>query len=764
MKINNYQQIYLDKTIELAQTIVIKSEDSAEAVNQDLIIELQDNTVIDRNDPTSWRYYMNLAGEYHPFDTPMTVVSMDTRQEIIFNKPNLQIHRTTALTYAYGTRHYRELVARYPKQEQLILGILNPVDINEAIAAKDGTILMIPPGLVEENEYSLKTKLQDWIYGFKKRWTHAQFSLSDDLYSATWHGIMYLNLVPTILNLRLAACKTNEAHSFHVWQYLASHGFLSDYKDFLTLRQALFFYRNINYIERNAGKSYIFKWLVQHIMTERLLPLDEFVLRHDVSKMPGELTPEPVFKRNPMSAITTTLAGQIVDLDTILQKEDKLAPGNLTYRQEHGEQISSKLKNSLSSVVATKVLESVAIDDSNSTSFKLEDVLLNHWLYLSSTGQYSAYVNVLNPKTTETFPLTAKEAFIFMWYAFSKSIGITLQFIPLVLASRVYLQSPKASVDDLMEVVDHSLVERSEAQAIVDAMPNLGQIVSIPTFYDRVYLVHQQMLAQRKLWSSQNHHVRRGMVKNMATRLYADIACELEPGGTTYASWFAQRNIKIADFTDAELTAMYKSIVLQATGADLHPTTSLAQIQLAMIKMLSQLSSYSIHIMQDINTDPITQVDNIALRVGDIKGMESQQFYIPDTTIEVVSSSHERKQKITLGLQIPEVNEILSVHESQKLSLDMNVFTSTKIKVEQSIPVLMSAVRLGVVTATSENSEGIPPILGLETFLALSEEQRRSLKDIYNRRDQVIPAALPPLSSATPDTDLDGLDYNNNGV
>lgn len=143
-----YYRIFVSQVMTLAKTMVVKSEVAAETINR----ELQSFGESLSSDPHTWKYYMNLAGLYHPTDTVMTVTSMDTLEEIEFTRDNLKIFRATASAYAYGSRYYRDLVARYPTQETLILGILNPIDINKALGAQDGDILYYDTTLVESQK------------------------------------------------------------------------------------------------------------------------------------------------------------------------------------------------------------------------------------------------------------------------------------------------------------------------------------------------------------------------------------------------------------------------------------------------------------------------------------------------------------------------------------------------------------------------------------------------------------------------------------
>ena len=120
---SKFLQNYIDDNRKLAKTIVIKSSITAELINND--IRLKNNSyIIDELDMSSWKYYMNISGLYHPLDEPMVITSLDTLEEITFNKENLAIHTATAKAYQFDSRYYYSLVNKYPNQVQLILGIL----------------------------------------------------------------------------------------------------------------------------------------------------------------------------------------------------------------------------------------------------------------------------------------------------------------------------------------------------------------------------------------------------------------------------------------------------------------------------------------------------------------------------------------------------------------------------------------------------------------------------------------------------------------
>ena len=747
---NNIYQIYIDNTINLASTIIIKSTDAEAGLNQ-LVNDTAMATGgpgVNMLDKTTWKYYRNLSGNYHALDTPMQVVSLDNLQMIDFTVANLKVHVATAAGYQYGSRLYKTLLAQYPTQELLIKGILYPVDLQTAINAKDGQILGYPANLVESNEYSLIPKLQKWIDGFKIRWYNTQFSISDSLYPTTALGIMYLNLVPAILNIRLEACRTKEAHSFHVRQYLASHGFLDNYIDNMTTKQALFFYRNISYIERNAGSKDTFRWLIDNVMTARNLPLAEYLMVHDISALPNNLYPNLTFVKQPLNNVYGVDTGVVFNLTEVLGSEDLLARDNILYKSDYIPMMQESMENSLSGELRTKVLESSVIDNTDSAPYTLSEILLNHWIYLSNNGTYTAYVNVNNPKTGEIILLTVAEAFILTWYVFCSSVNIVPVNIPPVLATRVQRimnpptinslgnKSTVVSIAELMSVVDSKLVPQSVAQQALSMQPEIVNIISTGSFYDLCTRIYSAAQMQRNLVASQQYSNARAMTMNMVSRIYSDNVCTLSSTGETYANWLATRNINVAGLTLAELGTLYSDLVRNATGMNLHTTTSLGDMQKAMLGIMSQLSSYSVQYIGMVNGTAMKKSDWTAIRVNSILNTMDDTGHVSDFCAEIRNATAAINDTIKITgsigtgpLDSTAVNAVISDHLKLTIPPVVNGVLSTTVNAGRFD---IGGVEINPVFTPITNNGNITPVPGIEYYLAMTPAQQSALRDIYS--------------------------------
>lgn len=646
----NYLKLYTDDVYRLAETLVIKSEDTADKINANLV-NLYGTSILDANDKTTWKYYLNISGQYHPKDRILTVISVDTLQTITFSSENLNIHIATRKDYQYGTRNYNELVSIYPEMEMFILGVLYPVDINVAIAAEEGTVLSYPAELVEDNEVTLISKLNTWIQNYRIRWYSRQFGLSDNYYTTVYLGMLYLNLVPAIINIRLGACKTPEAHSFHVRQYLLSHGMLDVYLDFLTIKQALFFYRNIQYIERNNGKKEVFAWLIEHLMSERNLPISEINMKHDISGMPASLYAGLNFNKKPLNVNYNADEKTKYSFENLLAKELPLVAGNKEYLLEHTSRINTTLVNSLSSVLATKVLDSSVIDYTDATPYTKHNININHWLYYASKGLYSTYTSFKDPRTGDKITLHCRDAFIYFTYSYLRAIGGDITTIPSFLAQRVTIY-PRVTPESLMVVADKKYTTIEDARTILNLQPPVSLCVSVDAFHKLCNSIYDCAQSQLIFVSLAEHHYRRGIIENMVARSYTDTSCYLAPVDQDMEQWILDKNIPATEFTSEEYLNIYQQLYESTTGSNLDSTKDLRDLQNAMVGLFSQLSSYSVQFLSEVTGSNIKVFNSPVIRLGDITSEGDGQYLIQDTGAVVLRGDASVSRESEIGTKI----------------------------------------------------------------------------------------------------------------
>lgn len=727
---NGYVSKYLDDAFLFIRTLVFKLADLA-AIQNEEVIRLYGSAAVDIDRPETWKYYLNISGEYHSTDEMMRVVSIDTLQEILFTKDNLRIHTATAEAYSYGTRDYYALVNRYPKQIRLINGILNPVDINTAIIATDGQILAYRKDLIEPNELTLVDELQSIIQKMLFRWYNTQFNISSPLYAATLLTQLQMQLLPRFLNLRAKRCHTTEVHSFHVRMFLASHSELDRYLPYLTLEQSLWLYRNIRYIERNAGRSEQFYTLIEKLLSIRQIPIGDYSVRQ-IDEFTDYQT-NVVARLSPLNSKVNTYRDDVQAISEIYDRELLMTPGNAEYLAYNQEKSIKLLQRSSSTAIQTKVLHSSMTDLSNAVPETFESVAIRQWCHMSNNQMYDAYVSFKDPKSSQVYSLRADDAFIYMYYVTLMADGIEVTTIPHFLNMR-QRKHPKPSLQDLMKVVD---TENHDLEYIaIDLLANQPAIIpcySVSSFNTLVTSIYQECYRHWFLISSIEDYYERAMVDNMINQLFEDERTVLNFNSLTIDGWLFEKNLPVFDHSRVEAESLIINIYQAATGVRNNTYGRLSNIQKAMLSLMEELSSYSIQITREINETDMILVNWPAVRLGDIRQSQNENRYI-EAEVLLDSASASANAPQPLLQEDGEVTRIIAQPDQLPSTIMMDVVPDQWLDtiLETSVDDTASAT-LPDISYIGQDSmlDEMHGVIGYTLLNSLTEEQFSNLKSIY---------------------------------
>lgn len=608
--------LYLAGVMRLAKSMVIKHNATALAINAHIKESAQVTGLeVDEVHPETWKYYQNMAGVYHESDELIVITSLDTLERIAFTKENLFKHRGTAREYAFGSSYYNQLVIQNPLQESLIRGIVNPVDINEAISAPDYTIMYFDPKEVEPQEYDLIYKLQEWITRTQDRWIVRDYVRTDPLYPFAVLGKIY-SFIPAVINtIRAEALKTFQANTYFIWNYLDSNGYLGKYKKQLTLDQAMWLYRNIGWVNANVGKQSTFDATLEAIMTKRNLPLGSYDVVQNVSLMPLELNPYGEAVRTELNlqqnnATNTTTR----TLQYLFEKQLTVAKDNESVLVTDLADATSKFAMTNLSRLPTKVYESDVIDTTNSEPYKLVEVLFNQWIHLTAIGKYTSVINVRNPYTTELMTMTVKDALLMWFYVVNKSMGIELVQIP-QLKARSVLRSPLPRYVDLRPLADERLVPDVWIDRVLDGLISIGLVISTETFNELCDLIHANMLEHRLMWATQDERNVRYEMEGMLNRVYETVVHDFYPPGTLYTDYFRTKGWAIETLVPTDCEILTVDLWNLALGIDVSQKVMLKDIQTAMLNIMKQLGTYDTHYIQTINENAAFALDPQHIRI-----------------------------------------------------------------------------------------------------------------------------------------------------
>jgi hypothetical protein len=187
------------------------------------------------------------------------------------------------------------------------------------------------------------------------------------------------------------------------------------------------------------------------------------------------------------------------------------------------------------------------------------------------------------------------------------------------------------------------------------------------------------------------------------------------------------------DYSPSELVELVNNIFNAATGYNIDPKHLIKNIQKAMLDTLRQLSSYSIQVVGEINDQPITILNWAAVRTGDMESISSDTLYLPVWTeiLDAAGESDDTRDFDLDSFRVFEVAEAYS-HENTDMVLDTHLDLTV-----DTVRDIGGGLSLGDYTMTSEypgRDEKVMQkygIIGMEGFLALTEEQKRSIPDLY---------------------------------
>lgn len=660
--------IYEQDNIRFARTAILHSTRTAEFVNQKMSMMGFPYQI---NDKRTWKYYMNLAGVYHTSDTLMRVRSLDNGEMIDFTAENMRIHVSTARSYQYGTDYYKELLSQYPGQRRLIRGILNPIPFEVSTTAKEYQLIWYEESLILEGEDNVIPKLQEWIYTYVKQNEHQNYTnLTDNLMHHYFFGLIQMHIPSRLMLIRMQNIGTNYVHDFHIWAHLGSHAGLQRYKPYLTRKQVLWLYRNIVYLIRNPGKNYQFDRLMDHLLTERSIPIAAYNAQHSTTDLVENVKAGVRFKRELLN-MQDKISSDAYFRTTreIIEDQVPLARDNIDLYEAAIPATTLAVRANRNAQIPTKVLESTMRDLSESITFPLSGTILNEWARMASEGRYTAMISMVNPKTGLTMNMSVKEAFVLYLYALWQGQGQSLEVIPNYRAT-MCVRMPRPTFAQLKAKHGSRFVTDDWIIQALKDQPDLPAIVATETFYNKMVEINNATQIHHDMWTYRNWHEERAGIELMVLDMYEDVLCDFW-SGMKYEDFFSIRGWDLADIQPEDWKTIAVNLMTTATGMDTTDQQRMADVQKAMLELTLELSSYTIQVIRKINDQAIAQLDYPTLRLGDVHQKYGQTHHT-NTNVRIITAPMKRRSSVDMVT----VSNVIATHGSSRRSWVYNLNTS----------------------------------------------------------------------------------------
>ena len=615
-------RIYLESCIALSRSVVFYSGLAAEVANRQDI----ENGIKPSSDRRQWKYFKHLNGDYHIFDPEIKITSLDTYTEIPYTKESLAKHKKTLQKYRDEPRHIAELISKYPDASMLIRGVLNPVPYHVSLSAVEGQVLWLDERLIEPQEHDLRYEITKYVGKYIHRGFRASYAITHDLELQTQIAMLRMTLAKHIQSIRNSKQKTSQAHSYHITNYLASHNRLDRYVPYMTLEQRLFFYININWIERHIGFTETFDWLVEKLLTLRLLPAYEYrLVQKDPRIEKDEYRPTGVFSRFPINLGKANYSYTVDEypIDSVVRRELPCATDNLASLSKYTDEAETLTGDSQISSLPTKIIECAVIDPESISVIKELDVFVNHWLYLSTTGKYVGIGEVVNPISGQTMRLTAKELFTIYWYAMSKVVhGRDIEKIPQVGAMKLN-RDRHITEAEYKRVLPwrHCAYWRSEIALYHSSEVLLENTLTLKDeFADYCKQVTWSMNYRNQWCNGEHYSPNREMRQQLWRMSYVNAICTLtDPKYSTYQEFFDTIDLQYQYISSDTWLDLAIAVFEAGTAWSNKNSFSIEEIQHQMIDCFKRLSSYSIQFIDDLIGGMTVVSDNINLISGPVE-------------------------------------------------------------------------------------------------------------------------------------------------
>lgn len=594
---------------------------------------------------SQWRYYLNMSGQYHERDHDY-VRAINAKLGV--DSPYMQlavagasgpvwvdldydyIHGPMADTavmieYRYNSRAYKQLVSRYPECEELIFGIFYPVDINKAIASEEGDILFVGGyervveneqtffvksnkanvqdlNLIEPNEYSLIQDLENYIKYTISRWFNSDYVTTDDLYLATFHATLCAMAVPRVMKFRIDRCKTSEAHSFHVRQYLDDFGGLGSAVDYMPLKAVHYLYRNAEMLRHEAGKATTTRLLVDNVLDPSQIPLTAHQTRQDISSIEDHYVPNAFIRTTDVGKVKSISGDNDIGVLALNQKLSLEAPENTYDFERVVDQDTDDIASRYADYLPVKTLESKVVLSKTEPRFRFIDYMVNMWVFGAATNLYKGAILIKNPVSGDPVSITPKNALALTHYCFEAGFTgnrptqiprFKVGYIPKTNAFTPGGRRPLEDVDQLYQAFGGAFGYEF-LQTLCAGSPPLYNYPNTQVFYQDVKRLYDRLISQDILLSVTPSARLRAMGTELIHRLYwHNFEVDLFDN-PSYANLFSQLGVDFGGLDQKQLWAYYQELVVLSLGIPKDTEDQVRRKQELAMQAMRYFSSYAV--------------------------------------------------------------------------------------------------------------------------------------------------------------------------
>jgi hypothetical protein len=375
----------------------------------------------------------------------------------------------------------------------------------------------------------------------------------------------------------------------------------------------MFLYRNIRYIERNAGRQDTFEFLIENLLTERAIPVDGYNLTELYTDMQnGGIDRIPVGFKTPLNFQERSLGRdvEIYGMDLLIDKEINEGALHERLLDEYREDAHKSVKRSKVLASPTKLIEVTGTDPNSIRNESFLDRLVYDWCYLSSMGMYNGLIDLIDPQSGNNIRLSSLEAFCVFIYAYYKGYHETeVNRIPPFNCSEQE-DGTWFTANDYKP----GLITRAELHR--DSIINyfVETHVSIPTpITDRTTMYnnsYERWIAKGK----REHYVGSMRTDDMRADAeyiyrfnYRERFIEHEFTGMPYRDFMYERGFQVDNYSPSIWKDLCTDLLKLTVDYDPEAAIGFSEIQENLVQLFLRLSSYTIQVVNKYgSSDEVT--------------------------------------------------------------------------------------------------------------------------------------------------------------
>jgi hypothetical protein len=266
---------------------------------------------------------------------------------------------------------------------------------------------------------------------------------------------------------------------------------------------------------------------------------------------------------------------------------------------------------------------------------------------------------------------------------------------------------------------------------MLNLLPVPQVMISVDSFYQHCQDVHYGALRQYYNVCLDGRRDARGQKMNLISRCWADVDIQLGEEGQTFDAWFAERNIKVDDFRPSDYSILAEFILNAALGLDSTKAITLKDIQQAMIKIMAQLGSYSVHYVASINAGPLLDSPSSTMRPDDWEGQFSQSY-----ALNMVNGIVDVSTKFKPGYEYDIGSDAFDLEYSQTTKVGSDYQINVEPWFDKNTVTFQHQMLrpIGVswdLPTLPANPRNVTPVIGIDIYLNLSAENQAKIPDLW---------------------------------